>query len=165
MATVQIPLTTPVARRLALLETKALEGARARAVVELARALCTSGGLYPSWWWLRALVSVQSLPVIPDPAGVDVYRDANETLARGGDCANKAALLAALLIAGRAYCSPRVPVRIVWEHCGPMCAFDHVRVDAFIEGAQWLLDPLSPVSPGVRAMPWVAREVIPGRWL
>lgn len=165
MATVQIPLTTPVARRLSLLETKALEGSRVRSVVELSRDLCRAGGLYPSWWWLRALVSVQSLPVLPDPAGVDVYRDAVVTLAQGGDCANKAALFAAILIAGRSFCSPRVPVRIVWEHCGSSCAFDHVRVDAWVDGAQWLLDPLSPVSPGARAVSWPAREVIAGRWL
>lgn len=164
MSTVTIPLSTPIAQRLALLERKALEGSRSRSVIELARSLCDRGMMYPAYWWLRPLVSVQSLPVLGDPPGVDVYRDAVETLARGGDCANKSALLAALYIAARGRCE-RAPVRIVWEHCGSECPFDHVRVDLYVNGAQWLLDPLSPVSPGARAVSWPAREVIAGRWL
>ena len=166
MAVVTVPLSTPVSRRLAILEAIALEGSRARPVVELARALCAqsraSGA--PAWWWLRPLVAVQSLPVVGDRPGVDEYRDVVTTLAQGGDCANKAALLQALYLASRPLCGAIVS-RIVWEHCGTSCPFDHVRLDARVNGETWLLDALRPVSPGARAVSWSVRESWPGRWL
>lgn len=166
MAVVTVPLSTPVSRRLAILEGIALEGSRARPVVELARALCAqsraSGA--PAWWWLRPLVAVQGLPVVSDRPGVDEYRDVLTTLAQGGDCANKAALLQALFIASRPLCGPIVS-RLVWEHCGTSCPFDHVRLDARVNGETWLLDALRPVSPGARAVSWSVRDSWPGRWL
>lgn len=166
MAVVTVPLSTPVSRRLAILEGIALEGARARPVVELARALCTQARASSSaaWWWLRPLVAVQGLPVVADRPGVDEYRDALTTLAQGGDCANKSALLLALYIASRPYCGPVVG-RLVWEHCGTSCPFDHVRLDVRVNGETWLLDALRSVSPGARAVSWPVRESWPGRWL
>lgn len=173
MAVITVPLSTPVARRLALLEGIALEGSRTRPVVELARSLCAqaqaSGA--PAWWWLRPLVAVQGLPIVGDRPGVDEYRDVLTTLSRGGDCANKAALLVALYLAARPFCgegnNARVfeRARIVWEHCGTSCAFDHVRVDLRVNGETWLLDALQPVSPGARAVSWPVRNTWPGRWL
>lgn len=171
MSTVRIPLTTPVATRLALLERRALEGARASSVVNLARTLCTqarASSAGAAWWWIRPLVAVQALPIVGDPPGVDVYTDALYTLANGGDCANKTALLAALYIAARPYCGAN-RVRIVWEHCGDGCAFDHVRLDfvpgSSVSGERWVLDALSPVSPGARAVSWRPVESWPGGWL
>lgn len=170
MSAVTIPLSTPLSQRLALIERKALEGARAASVVNLARSLCAQSRLNLSagYSFLRPLFAVQALPVVDDPPGVDVYRDATETLARGGDCVNKSILLASLLIASRSFCAPN-RVRIVWEHCGTACAFDHARLDYVdsdrVSGQVWLLDALRPVSPGERAVSWRAREVWPGRWL
>ena len=164
MATVRIPLTTPLRQRLALIEAKALEGARARSVIALARALCEQGGRGP-WWWLRPLVAVQALPIVGDAAGVDEYRDAVETLARGGDCANKTALLAALYIAARPFCG-RSSVSVAWEHCGRDCAFDHVRLGLRVDDRSWMLDALSPgLLPGDRAVSWAPQEIVLGRWL
>lgn len=164
MAAVSVPLSTPVRQRLAMLEAYALAGSRAPSIVALARELCRGQSGNP-WWWLRAFAAVQSLPVRTDPPTVDVYTDAVQTLAQGGDCANKTALLAALYIAGRPYCG-RNSVALVWEHCGSECAYDHVRAELYVDGVRWLLDPLRPgVSPGARSVPWVAREVIAGRWL
>lgn len=164
MATVRIPLTTPLRQRVALLEAKALEGARARSVIELARALCQGQSANP-WWWLRPLVAVQALPVVGDPPGVDEYRDAVATLAQGGDCANKSALLAALYLAARPFCG-RSLVAIAWEHCGPTCAFDHVRVALRVGDRSWMVDPLFPnLLPGDRAVTWAPREIVMGRWL
>lgn len=135
-----------------------------RPVIELARSLCAVGMLHPSWWWLRPLVSVQSLPVLGDRPGVDEYRDAVTTLAQGGDCANKSALLLALYLAARPYCGPTT-ARLVWEHCGTSCPFDHVRIDLRVQGQTWLLDGLRPVSPGARAVSWSVVQSWPGRWL
>jgi hypothetical protein len=163
---VTIPLTTPLARRVAILESLALEGARSPSVERLARSLCESAraSAYPAWWWLRPLVAVQGLPIVPDPPGVDVYRTALETLAQGGDCASKSALLVALYLAARPYCGSVAP-RIVWEHCGRECAFDHVVVELVIDGVPWLVDPLRQLSPNTRAVPWTARERLRGRVL
>lgn len=161
---ITIPLTTPLPRRVALLEAIALEGARAPVVQRLARELCDRAMMFPRWWWLRPLVAVQSLPVVPDPPGVDVYRTAVETLAEGGDCASKSALLVALYIASRPRCQSVAP-RIVWEHCGRECAYDHVVVELTMDGERWLVDPLRPLSPNMRAVPWQPRERIMGRVL
>lgn len=170
MASVVLALSSPLSQRLATLERLALAGSRAPRVVALSRALCNQArlNLAGGYSFFRPLFAVQALPVVNDPPGVDVYRDAVETLAMGGDCANKSILLASLLIAGRPFCGPNL-LRFVWEHCGSTCAADHVRLDyhdgARLTSPEWVLDALSPVSPGARSVSWAPREVWPGRWL
>lgn len=165
MAARTISLTTPVNQRLAQLEAIALEGARAPSVMAMGRDLCARATV-PGWSWLLPLVAVQSLPIRPDPVGVDVYRDAVETLATGGDCANKCALLGAIYTAQRATRCERVLWRLLWEHCGSSCAYDHVRLELRVGGQTWQVDPLqSGVLPGDRAVSWTPRQVIAGRWL
>lgn len=166
-----MPLSSPLSVRFGWIDRKALEGSRTLPVQNLARSLCSQArlNLGAGYWFLRPLFAVQALPVLDDPPGVDVYRDAVETLARGGDCVNKSILLASLLIAGRAFCGPN-RLRVVWEHCGNDCRFDHARLDFVdsvgVSGAPvWVLDGLSPVMPGARAVSWTPREVWPGRWL
>lgn len=146
-----------------MLERLALEGARDPRVIELARALCRESS-YPAWWWLRPMVVVQGLPIVADPPGIDVYQTALETIAHGGDCASKSVLLVALYIAARPYRGSVAP-RIVWEHCGRSCPFDHVVVELTVNGARWLVDPLRPLSPNYRAVPWQPVSRVVGRVL
>lgn len=58
--------------------------------------------------------AVQSLPTIPDAPGVDGLREPEETIRDGGDCEDKSALLAALVLCGRELLARAVAVGLVW---------------------------------------------------
>lgn len=109
--------------RIALAAEFARDGARlpvvaavAGACVRAARRRAEPRAGYPlALAYLDAVVSaVQSLPYRPDPPGRDVLRDAAETLAEGGDCEDKAALVVSLVVCGRRLLALEIGACVVW---------------------------------------------------
>lgn len=107
--------------RIAAAWSAAVEGARDPAVIALAGACQRAArrrvveGVYPlALAYLDASMrAVQSLPYTADPGG-DALRDPVETIAEGGDCEDKAALFASLVLVGARLFALPVSVRLVW---------------------------------------------------
>lgn len=81
---------------------------------------------------------VQSLPYQSDTAGSDLVCDPADVFARGGDCEDRAALLAALLYASG------YAVQLVWQ-ADEAAPEDHVTVKVRLRDGSWAwADPTVP---------------------
>lgn len=76
------------------------------------------------------LASIQALPYVPDPPGVERLQTSAETAREGGDCEDKAALFAVLARAAG------LPAEVIW-FSQPSLAKDHVTARVRVDGA-WL---------------------------
>lgn len=142
----QIAPDASVEYRLSVLNILAVQGSHAglvvNTVVDLARGASARQAVS------NCLSFCQGLPVVYDPPGVDIYKDAVTTIAQGGDCADKSALLAAMLLVLREHFGYPFAVNIVWE-THPNDAQDHVLVALSVSGAPAL--PLEPLKPGAQS--------------
>ena len=120
----------PPASRVALLDALATDAMK-RPLVQRLAAMVTRAGTERSRAQ-RVLSLVHKLPYRPDPAGDEVFQDAHETIAHGGDCEDLATLFVALtrLVGLRA--------QIVWLNQQIHgAALNHVFAQVFVDG-RWL---------------------------
>lgn len=118
------------AARVALLDSLADDATQRRAVRQLAGLVDRSA---PERVRAERVLSlVHRLPYRPDPAGDEVFQDADETIAHGGDCEDLAALFVALarLVGLR--------TKIVWLNQQIHgAALNHVFAQVLVDG-EWL---------------------------
>jgi transglutaminase-like putative cysteine protease len=120
----------PPPARIALLDALATDAMK-RPLVQQFAAMVTRAGTERSRAQ-RVLSLVHKLPYRPDPAGDEVFQDAHETIAHGGDCEDLATLFVALarLVGLRA--------KIVWLNQQIHgAALNHVFAQVFVDG-RWL---------------------------
>jgi hypothetical protein len=93
----------------------------------------------PAEYAARALRYVQQLPRIPDPPGRERFQSVADTIERGGDCEDKAALLVALLELD-SYRSPGTGGMLRWMNLEPFASMNHVTALVTFDGGttwQW----------------------------
>lgn len=104
-------------------------------VLRLARQMSSAADAF---YWVSNRVRF-----VADPVDVELLRSPGRLLVEGGDCDDKATLLAALLIAQ----GVRVRFRLVCADRGQPGRLSHVYVLALLDGAWVPLDPTYPGTP------------------
>jgi transglutaminase-like putative cysteine protease len=120
----------PPSARVALLDSLADDATRRPSVQQLAALVAVRSSQRSRAQTVLSLV--HALPYRPDPAGDEVFQDADETIAYGGDCEDLATLYVALarLVGLRA--------KVVWLNQQIHgAALNHVFAQVLIDG-RWL---------------------------
>jgi hypothetical protein len=106
----------------------------------------------------EALRAVQSLPVVADPPGREVFQPVAATLQIGGDCEDhSAALVTVLELNG-------IPTRLVWMTLEPEFPLNHISAQISLDGGiTWQWAEPSVIGAQIGQHPLQAAEML-GDW-